>query len=127
MIEGNVDSASVKTVVLHPSIIAQYIRLHPTNCSNRCALRMELYGGSITAGMHKHVNATCRQIKLFQISQPFVPTTTPPPKSGLRHFATESHFATNHHQPSAILFNHHQPFLKRLTRFHSTCDKDGTF
>ena len=58
MIEGNVDNASVKTVVLNPSVIAQYIRLHPTNCNNRCALRMELYGGNMTAGMEKHVKAT---------------------------------------------------------------------
>ena len=49
-LQANVDDTRSKTVVFNPSIMAQYIRLHPTNCSNECALRFELYGCNVTTG-----------------------------------------------------------------------------
>ena len=51
MFEANVDDTNTVKVDLSPSVIAQYIRLHPTNCSNRCALRMEIDGCNSTAGI----------------------------------------------------------------------------
>ncbi|KAL9973661.1 hypothetical protein ACROYT_G020143 [Oculina patagonica] len=49
--QANVDDTGSKTVVFNPSVLAQYIRLHPTNCSNQCALRFELYGCNLTTGL----------------------------------------------------------------------------
>ena len=43
-------------------VVAQYIRLHPMNCSNQCALRLELYACNITAG--KKRNVTCMTLYL---------------------------------------------------------------
>ena len=48
--QANANDMMVTTVVLNPLVVAQYIRLHPTNCSNYCTLRMELYGCNSTAG-----------------------------------------------------------------------------
>ncbi|KAL9973643.1 hypothetical protein ACROYT_G020124 [Oculina patagonica] len=49
--EANVDDTGSKTVVFNPSVKAQYIRLHTTNCSNQCALQFELYGCNLTTGL----------------------------------------------------------------------------
>ncbi|XP_022804806.1 lactadherin-like [Stylophora pistillata] len=48
--QANVNDSKIKTVLFRPSHVAQYIRLNPTNCSNTCALRFELYGCNLTTG-----------------------------------------------------------------------------
>lgn len=55
--DGNVADTGHNTEVFNPMVVAQYIRLHPMNCSNQCALRLELYACNITTG--KKRNATC--------------------------------------------------------------------
>ncbi|KAM7435431.1 hypothetical protein ABFA07_014659 [Porites harrisoni] len=42
--QGNTNDNGTKRVLVNPLVTAQYIRLHPTNCSGHCALRMEFYG-----------------------------------------------------------------------------------
>ena len=48
--KGNVADSNYKTEVFSPFVVAQYIRLHPTHCSNQCAFRLEFYGCNVTAG-----------------------------------------------------------------------------
>ncbi|XP_073253396.1 neogenin-like [Porites lutea] len=42
--QGNTNDNGTRRVLVNPLVTAQYIRLHPTNCSGHCALRMEFYG-----------------------------------------------------------------------------------
>ncbi|XP_068703646.1 contactin-4-like isoform X2 [Montipora foliosa] len=49
--QANVDANSIVKVVFNSSVLGKFIRIHPTNCSIRCALRMELYGCNSTGGM----------------------------------------------------------------------------
>ena len=49
--QANVDANSIVKVVFNSSVLGKFIRIHPTNCSIRCALRMELYGCNSTGGI----------------------------------------------------------------------------
>ena len=49
--QANVDANSTVKVVFNSSVLGKFIRIHPTNCSIRCALRMELYGCNSTGGI----------------------------------------------------------------------------
>ena len=51
MFQANVDANSIVKVVFNSSVLGKYIRIHPTNCSIRCALRMELYGCNSKEGI----------------------------------------------------------------------------
>ncbi|XP_022804804.1 contactin-3-like isoform X2 [Stylophora pistillata] len=55
--QANVNDDKIKTVLFKPSHVAQYIRLYPTNCSNTCALRFELYGCNSTTGLPGQPNS----------------------------------------------------------------------
>ncbi|XP_068704192.1 EGF-like repeat and discoidin I-like domain-containing protein 3 [Montipora foliosa] len=48
--QANVDANSTVKVVFNSSVFGKFIRIHPTDCSMRCALRMELYGCNSTGG-----------------------------------------------------------------------------
>ena len=52
--KGSVADSGSKTEVFSPFVVAQYIRLHPTNCSNQCAFRLEFYGCNVTTGKCAH-------------------------------------------------------------------------
>ncbi|XP_068720403.1 receptor-type tyrosine-protein phosphatase delta-like [Montipora capricornis] len=49
--QANVDANSIVKVGFNSSVVGKFIRVHPTNCSIRCALRMELYGCNSTEGI----------------------------------------------------------------------------
>ncbi|XP_068719606.1 cell adhesion molecule DSCAML1-like [Montipora capricornis] len=49
--QANVDANSIVKVVFNSSVFGKFIRIHPTDCSIRCALRMELYGCNSTGGI----------------------------------------------------------------------------
>ena len=57
ILDGDAAGKSHKTEVFRPTVLAQYIRLHPMNCSNLCALRLELYGCNVTTGKKRIVHA----------------------------------------------------------------------
>lgn len=48
--KGSVGDRDYKTEVFSPFVLAQYIRLHPTDCFNQCAFRLEIYGCNVTSG-----------------------------------------------------------------------------
>lgn len=44
MFKGNTEVDFIEYIVFEVSIIAQWIRIHPTRWQNRISLRLELYG-----------------------------------------------------------------------------------
>ncbi|XP_023669871.1 lactadherin-like isoform X2 [Paramormyrops kingsleyae] len=64
---GNVDNDSVKTNLLDPPLVAQYMRIIPVVCHKACTLRMELMGCELN-GCSEHLGMKSRLISDGQLS-----------------------------------------------------------